>query len=123
MSYCRWSSDNFSCDIYCYDHGGGFTIHVAGNRVIGDIPKLPPFPTDPGDDKAINAYVAAHQMQMEFLRLCQREDIELPYAGETLQVDSAEDCVRKLLELREIGYRVPQYAIDEILSEITSDAT
>jgi hypothetical protein len=33
MSFCRWSSDNFQCDLYCYaDVGGGYTTHVAGYR-------------------------------------------------------------------------------------------
>ncbi len=34
MSYCRWSSDNTNCDLYCYeDCSGGFTTHVAGFRL------------------------------------------------------------------------------------------
>lgn len=37
MSYCRWSSDNFECDLYCYsDVNGGYTTHVAGRRRQGD---------------------------------------------------------------------------------------
>ena len=40
MSYCRFSSEDFSSDVYCYaDCSGGFTTHVASNRIIGDIPK------------------------------------------------------------------------------------
>jgi len=35
MSYCRWSTDDFQCDLYCYgDCSGGFTTHVACNKVI-----------------------------------------------------------------------------------------
>ena len=42
MSYCRWSSDNWKCDLYCYeDVSGGITTHVAGNRIVGDIPEAP----------------------------------------------------------------------------------
>jgi hypothetical protein len=30
LSYCRWSSDNFRCELYCYqDTCGGWTTHVA----------------------------------------------------------------------------------------------
>lgn len=33
MSYCRWSSDNYQCDIYAYRHVcGGYQVHVAGRR-------------------------------------------------------------------------------------------
>jgi hypothetical protein len=32
MSYCRWSSDNFDCDLYCYESSEGFVTHVAGAR-------------------------------------------------------------------------------------------
>src|SRR5687767_6611694 len=39
MSYCRWSTDDFQCDLYCYeDVSGGFTTHVAGRRKIWDAP-------------------------------------------------------------------------------------
>jgi len=35
MSYCRWSSDNYQCDVYCYaDVGGGYTTQVASRRRI-----------------------------------------------------------------------------------------
>jgi hypothetical protein len=35
MSYCRWSSNDFQCDVYVYeDVAGGWTTHVACNRVV-----------------------------------------------------------------------------------------
>ena len=30
MSYCRWSSDDFQCDIYCYC-GGDYIIHITAD--------------------------------------------------------------------------------------------
>ena len=40
MSYCRFSSDDYGCDAYVYeDVSGGFTIHLAGRRYLGDVPK------------------------------------------------------------------------------------
>lgn len=48
MSYCRWSSMNWGCDVYVYedcdvyvyeDCDGGWTTHVAGRRRI-----FPPIP-------------------------------------------------------------------------------
>src|ERR1044071_191187 len=42
MSYCRFSSLNWSCDVYAYaDVAGGYTIHVARSRRVGDIPADP----------------------------------------------------------------------------------
>lgn len=32
MSYCRWSSDNFNCDLYCYESDFGFETHLASGR-------------------------------------------------------------------------------------------
>lgn len=42
MSYCRWSSDDFECDLYCYaDVRGGYTTHVAGRDKKGKDIGLP----------------------------------------------------------------------------------
>jgi DNA repair photolyase len=32
MSYCRWSSDYFNCDLYCYESNSGYETHVAAYR-------------------------------------------------------------------------------------------
>ena len=45
MSYCRWSSDRWQSDVYCYsDVIGGYTTHVARSRREGHAPEiyLPP---------------------------------------------------------------------------------
>lgn len=35
MSYCRWSTDNFTCEIYAYEHFDDFwAIHVAVSTKI-----------------------------------------------------------------------------------------
>lgn len=114
MSYCRWSSDDWTCDVYVYEGSCGFVIHVAGNRVCGDIPRTPELTTDPA---SIEAYVAAHQAQMKFLETCQRQPIGLPFAGESLSAESAGECADELEKLRTLGYNVPQYAIDNLREE------
>ena len=44
MSYCRWSSDDFQCDVYVYESvAGGFVTHVAANRVVFRMNCLPWF--------------------------------------------------------------------------------
>ena len=36
MSYCRWSSGSDPSDVYCFGDGqGGWTTHVAMNRISG----------------------------------------------------------------------------------------
>ena len=83
MSYCRWSSDNWRCDLYCYE-GDVFITHVAGRRRMGHIP----------DDRwsdfiqgkiTAEEYTKLHAEQMKAVTACELEDIELPHAGETFE--------------------------------------
>lgn len=32
MSYCRWSSNNFECDIYAYESKFGYEIHIKNGK-------------------------------------------------------------------------------------------
>lgn len=112
MSYCRFSSDDWSCDIYCYEGCDGFVTHVSGNRVVGDIPKCPALTRD-----SIEAYMVAHKAQMEFLSKCKRANIGLPHDGESFDDPDADACADRLESLRAMGYNVPQYAIDTLREE------
>lgn len=113
MSYCRWSSDNWQCDVYCYeDFSGGFTIHVAGVRVLGDIPKTPVMTKE-----NMAEYLAAHQAQMEFLKTAKHACIGLPHDEEEFNEATAAACADRLEMLRSVGYHVPQYAIDALREE------
>lgn len=109
MSYCRWSSDNWKSDLYVYESDSGFEIHVAANRTIGDAPEVPDLITgDPGE------WLIAYKAQMAWLDEAQRIKIDLPYAGESFTEDTAEEAVERLKALQELGYHVPQYAIEEL---------
>lgn len=112
MSYCRWSSDDFACDLYAYEAIDGYTIHIANNRVLGDIPKVPWIL-----DVASDVWVAAHMAQQEFLRTAQRERIGLPHDGETFVEDDLDDFEERLRYLREIGYKFP----DDVFVLIAED--
>ena len=35
MSYCRWSSDDFQCDVYVFGSDTGFETYVARGRYVG----------------------------------------------------------------------------------------
>jgi hypothetical protein len=113
MSYCRFSSDNCASDVYAYESVlGGFQIHVAGRRVVGEVPKLPPF-----SKEKIDEYMAAREVQGAFLDACAYEDIMLPHAGESFVEPTAATCADRLLLLRALGYHVPQHAIDALREE------
>ena len=116
MSYCRWSNDNWRCDVYCYeDCRGGYTTHVAGNRVVGEIPEVPDIL------KAdIDVWLAAHQKQIDFLDKAKRKSIELPYVGESFNDPDLQSFLERLINLREIGYNVPAWVIKDVQEELES---
>ena len=114
MSYCRWSSDNFKCDIYAYEHCDGYyAVHVASNKPVGDIPELLEW-----DSENSEAWFKRHKEQMDFLDDAEREPIGLPFDGETYELWTLQKFLDKMLELKEAGYNVPAYVINEIRTEI-----
>lgn len=113
MSYCRWSSDGFSCDVYCYEHvHGGFMIHVARGRHVSDEPR--PASMDSAIDKSPEEFLAAYHAQQAWLNGAHIETIGLPHDGEDYCENTAGEAADRLEQLRAAGYRVPQYAIDEL---------
>jgi hypothetical protein len=116
MSYCRFSSDDFHCDVYVYEHCyGGFMTHVAANRVVGDVPKI----DWPQLDDIVSTSVlhAQYMAQMRFMETAKRAPIGLPHDGKEFVDDTPGDCADRLESLREIGYNVPQSAIDALREE------
>ena len=112
MSYCRWSSMNWKCDLYCYEGTGGFTTHVAGNRVQGNAPELLPL-TAPPDE-----WLKAYRKQLAFLKNAERVDIGLPHDRETFVDPDLERFLERLMYLREVGYIFPDYVIESIKEEM-----
>jgi hypothetical protein len=114
MSFCRWSSDDFRCDIYAYESEAGFIVHVASSRYLGDIPRVP-FILDVSNEEFIKAYNAQH----EFLKTAKQQKIGLEHDGETFQYDSLPEMLGGLRDLKNKGYRIPDWTFKEILREIT----
>lgn len=116
MSYCRWSSDDFQCDVYVYeDVMGGFTTHVAGMRktlLKDQIPELVPF-----DQNNIEVWLGRENKVRELLEKIELKPIGLEHDGESFNDEDAESCAGRLIMLRDCGYNVPQYAIDALLEE------
>ena len=120
MSYCRWSSDDYQCDVYCYESAEGFVTHVASNRRILVAPPPVPMPTTPAlaDWRAWWARDAAVQRLFD---AATPTPIGLGHDGVSFTDATAADCACRLEALRAEGYNVPQYAIDALRAEHTED--
>ncbi len=122
MSYCRWSSDSWKCDLYCYaDVSGGYTTHVAGRRRVGNIPD------DKWDDFALgkitaDEFIKLHSAQMKAVEACDFEEITLPHSGETFNDPDLESFKKRLLYLRGLGYSFPDHVLSTIDEEMAEEA-
>ena len=115
MSYCRWSSDDFQCDIYCYESvHGGYVTDIASNRPVlpDDMPPQVAF-----DQDNLTAYIDRHAAVMRILDTAERRPIGLPLDGESFTDDTPAEAAERLQGLKDMGYNVPQYAIDELREE------
>ena len=114
MSYCRWSSDDYQSDVYVYEHCDGFwATHVAGRRYVFTGPLPPPLPSGASSDE----WLARHRIVSAMLDSETMQDIGLPHDEETFNDPTPAACADRLESLRALGYRVPQYAIDELRAE------
>lgn len=124
MSYCRWSSDDFQCDVYVYGNvHGGVTIHVAKRRTLIDRDKVPRVPDDwykPESGYDMGEIAALFNERHAYFEACESKEIGLPHDGESFDLSLAE-ASRKLAELKALGYNVPQEVIDELMEEAKSE--
>ena len=122
MSYCRWSGDNWTCDLYCYaDASGGYTTHVAGRRLVEAAPRAD-FPRGDTTDADWEAFAVAHEAQMEWLNTAERKDIGGPYDGESFNDPDLASFLARVTMLRDAGYNVPEYVFDAINDEMAEEA-
>jgi hypothetical protein len=116
MSYCRWSSDDFRCDVYCYCDGSGWRIYVAGRRHV----PVEPLP-DPAPEGDTDAWVERMVRVSQMIQDATLVDIGGPLDGESYHEPTPGDAADRLEEIRAAGYIVPQYAIDELRAEAAAD--
>lgn len=120
MSYCRWSSHDFQCDVYVFaDAQGGWTTHVRSRRVVLTPERRASLPSqvsleDPGWSDAI---LARHTALYRLLESAPREQLTAPSAGESFHDATAGGCAERLERLRAEGLWVPQDAIDALRAE------
>lgn len=123
MSYCRFSSDSFRCDLYVYaDVTGGYTTHVAAYKYPDD-PDRPLELTFTKENVDSGAWLESHQKLMAWLEANEdrMQPIGGPYAGESFNDATIEECKARLLMLREAGYRFPDYVLDKLDDEAADD--
>jgi hypothetical protein len=119
MSYCRWSCDDFSSDLYCYEpEGGGYLTEVATKRIVFAEP-LPP--AVPFDSQHLERWTARHKVVMNIVGRSQRVPIGLPHDGETFFDESLLDFENRLLTLRALGYRFPDHVLENVAAELAED--
>lgn len=114
MAYCRWSD----CDVYVYeDIYEHWVIHVASRRrAAGKGPELDPS-TPESLLESYKTIISWCEQNDEYV------DIDLPSAGLSFRYGSPGACAYKLEELRDEGFDVPQYAIDELKKEDEDDTS
>lgn len=112
MSYCRWSSDDCMCDLYCYESCyGGWTTHVArSRRERRPVPSL--------DYSNSDVFMETYRSQMEDLKNIKLKPIGLPHDGETFNDETIEKFLERIIYLKSIGYSVPDSVIYNIREEI-----
>jgi hypothetical protein len=120
MSYCRWSNDDFRCDLYCYeDVAGGWTTHVAARRYVGSSER----PHEEwrlllGNDEEQAEFWRQHAALHEWLEKAQLVPPGLGHDGKTFHDYSLEDFLARLLMLQGAGYFFPPSVIDDVRQEI-----
>jgi len=121
MAYCRFSTDDFKCDIYVYeDCNGGYTTHLAKNKVEYQTPL--PEPIELNTDNVIDWHERHHTV-MHLHDEAKRVEIHLPFAGESFNDETAEELLDRLLQLRRIGYRFPFSVIEAVREEAYPEIT
>jgi len=114
MSYCRWSSDNWKCDLYCYaDTSGGYTTHVAARKRIGPIPEMPDILKVSADD-----WLKGYRAQAQALDESKLKPIGLSEDGKIFNDPDLESFLERVKWLKGLGYNVPDYVIEDIQEEM-----
>ena len=102
MTYCRFSSENFGCDLLIYKSEEGYVIEVAKDRIAGVIPQTNMALLAYRKDKE---YFAQVMRQAEFIETAKRIPIGLPFDGQKFIEPDYEALSKRLLLLQVTGYR------------------
>lgn len=121
MSYCRFSTDDYQCDVYAYDDCmGGITIHVAGTRYVftEDLPPRVPFTTE-----NLEAWMERNNKVMAMVEVAGREKIEAKHAGKDYYGLDQDSAAALMEELKSLGYKFPDDVIEAMCEGDDEDGT
>ena len=118
MSYCRWSTNNFNCDLYCYaDCGGGYTTHVAGMRRRVWY-RLFSWLTDKRWNAGTFKYRTGRFSPFLLPHRLTHKKIRLPETGKTFNDNTLEEFYERVKGLIGMGYKAPDSLLRIIKEEI-----
>jgi hypothetical protein len=126
VSYCRWSSDWFRCDLYVYEHVDGyFAIHVAGrtNKACDNLP--PEFDADEEEAFDVGRWLALteklHTLMGEGFDDSKYRPLNLPHDDETFEEPTYGAMIRRVEMLVALGYRVPKGLVASLRADLAPD--
>jgi hypothetical protein len=115
VSYCRWSSEDFTCDLYVYASDDGWVTCVAGMRVVWPDGVLPdPVPLDPDD---VMPWLARSRTVMALLEDVERMPIGLPFDSGVFVDSTPGECADRIEMLRGLGYNCPAGVVAALREE------
>jgi len=114
MSYCRWSSNNFNCDLYCYHSDWGFETHVAGGRYRWWVrfcwllfcKKLK---LDNGRTIRYGQWFPKVSLLLHLPRWTWQVKINHECAGKSFTDETEQDMVSRVKQLVNEGFRAPKF--------------
>ena len=123
MAVCRFSDDDFQCDLYVYEStNGGWVTHVAALRYVITLPL--PKPVSGHCWSWSNADFRMDECRERKVdkihTLSRLVPIGLPADGEMFEDETVEACAERIKVLAAMGYWVPSDVIDwvnEVLGE------
>lgn len=121
MSYCRWSSEDFTSDVYVYetfsdDPAGLFITHVACSKHDITLPPLPPI--SEWEAFGFDKVAEIRKQRNALLQAAELVPLNGPHDGESFEDIGLPALLERLLYLQSVGYRVPGYALARIRREI-----
>lgn len=119
MSYCRFSTDDYRCDLYVYESARGIEIHVADlrhNIAPEQFPAPIPDLEEIGAEEWVVKTFERCQVVAELLKDAEWSPIGLGLDG-LHYVGDHRGAALVLRRLAEAGYRFPADVTDEILEE------
>ena len=108
------------CDVYAYESDEGYQIHLSAKRIMGPQTYVP-FSEFSRDQVTSEEFFEAYQLYVKALQNSAYVDNNLPYGMESYNLESLEEFLCKMLELREVGYLFPDYVLGTIIGEMNEE--